>query len=90
MQFAWQMKKLDSYISTKRSFLNRLIVIVYNVVWWVPMVLPFSKIIDYQMGFILFFLVTFIRATANLYRVNILKLELVENFPLRGPENLNK
>ena len=85
LQFAWQMKKLDNYISTKQSPLNRITVITYNIVWWIPIVLPFVDLADYRTSSIIFFFVTLARAFANLYRVNVLKLEQAENFPLRGP-----
>ena len=61
------------------SFANWLTFVAYNVVWWIPVVLPFTKIIDYRTGFIAFFVVTVIRAGANLYRNNVLTLEQAAN-----------
>ena len=58
---------------------------VYNAVWWVPIILAFTKVIDYQAGFVSFFIITFIRAAANLYRNNALTREQAEVFPLRAP-----
>jgi hypothetical protein len=49
------------------------------------MILPFTKIMDYRTGFIVFFVVIIIRAVANLIRNNVLKPEQGENFPLRIP-----
>jgi hypothetical protein len=48
-------------------------------------VLPFTKIIDYRTGFIALFIITVIRAGANLYRNNLLSPEQAESFPLRAP-----
>ena len=84
MRFAWLRKNSADYVSVEQSFTNRLIYIAYNVIWWIPIVLPFTKIIDYRTGFIAFFVVTIIRAGVNLYRNNILNPEQAESFPLRA------
>jgi hypothetical protein len=85
MRFARLRKNSANHVSVKQSFTNRLIFIAYNVVWWIPIVLPFTQIIDYRTGFIVFFVVTFIRAVANLYRNNVLTPEQAESFPFRAP-----
>jgi len=59
--------------------------VAYNVIYWIPIILPFTKIIDYRTGFIAFFAVIIIRAVANLIRNNVLKPEQAESFPLRIP-----
>jgi hypothetical protein len=69
----------------KQSFTRRLIYIAYNIIWWLPIVLPLIKVIDYRTGFISFLIVTIFRAFANLYRNNILTPEQAENFSLRAP-----
>jgi hypothetical protein len=84
MRFAWLKKNSADYVSVEQSFTNRLIYIAYNVIWWIPIVLPFTKIIDYRTGFIAFFVVTVIRAGVNLYRNNVLNPEQAESFPLRA------
>ena len=84
MRFAWLRKNSADYVSVEQSFTNRLIYIAYNVIWWIPIVLPFTKIIDYRTGFIAFFVVTVIRAGVNLYRNNVLNPEQAEGFPLRA------
>jgi hypothetical protein len=84
MRFAWLKKNSTNDISAKQSSINRVIYIAYNVIWWIPIVLPFTGIIDYRTGFIAFFLVTMIRAAANLYRNNVLNPEQAESFPLRA------
>jgi hypothetical protein len=85
MRFAWLRENSPNHVSVKQSLTNRFIFIVYNVVWWIPVVLPFTRTIDYRTGFIAFFVVTIIRAVANLYRNNVLTPEQAENFPLRAP-----
>ena len=85
MRFAWLRENSPNHVSVKQSLTNRLIFIAYNVVWWIPVVLPFTGTIDYRTGFIAFFVVTIIRAVANLYRNNVLTPEHAENFPLRAP-----
>jgi hypothetical protein len=85
MRFAWLRENSGNDVPVKQSFANRLIFIAYNVVWWIPIVLPFTKAIDYRTGFIAFLIITIIRAIANLFRNNVLKGEQAENFPLRAP-----
>ena len=85
MRVAWQMKNSGNDVSVTQSFTHRLIYIAYNVFWWIPILLPFTRIIDYQTGFILLFIVTLIRAGANLYRNNALTPEQAAYFPLRSP-----
>ena len=57
----------------------------YNVIYWIPIILPFTGIIEYRTGFIAFFVVIIIRAVANLYRNNVLTLEQAEIYPFRIP-----
>ena len=83
MRFAWLRKNSANYVSVKQSFTNRLTFVAYNVVWWIPILLPFTKIIDYSTAFIVFAVITFIRAAANLIRNNVLKPERAESFPFR-------
>jgi len=85
MRFAWQRKNSADQVSAQQSLTNRLVLIAYNLVWWIPLVLTFTKIIDYRTGFIAFFVVTIIRAGANLYRNNILEPGPAEAFPFRAP-----
>ena len=87
MRFAWIRKNSANHVSVKRVFTHplNLIMMAYNVVWWIPIVLPFTKTIDYRTGFIAFLVVTVIRLVANLIRNNVLKLEQAESFPLRAP-----
>ena len=85
MRFAWLREKSGKDVQVEQSLTTRLIFIAYNVIWWVPVVLPFTKIIDYRTGFIAFLIITIIRAMANLFRNNVLEGEQAEYFPLRAP-----
>jgi len=85
MRFAWLRQNSANPVSVKPSATNRLIFIAYNVVWWIPILLPFTGIIDYRTGFSAFFVITIIRAGVNLYRNNALEPAQAENFPLRAP-----
>jgi hypothetical protein len=85
MRVAWQMENSGNDAPVTQSFTRRLIYIAYNVIWWVPIVLPLTGIIDYRMGFILLFVITLIRAGANLYRNNALTPKQAAYFPLRSP-----
>ena len=84
MRFAWQRKNSTNSVTVKKSLTNRIIYIVFNVVWWVPVVPAFTGTIDYRTGFIGFAIISFARLAANLYRNNVLKGEQAEFFPLRG------
>ena len=57
----------------------------YNVVYWIPVILPFTRIMDYRTGFIALFIIVIIRAVANLIRNNLLTLEQAEIYPFRIP-----
>ena len=84
MRFAWLNKDSATNGSDTQSFTNRLVYIAYNVVWWIPVVLAVTKIIDYQTAFIALFVLTVTRAVVNLYRNNVLNPEQAESFPLRA------
>jgi hypothetical protein len=85
MRFAWLREQSPDPVASKESLTNRLVCITYNLVWWIPIVLAFAKVIDYRAGSIAFFAITVVRAIANLYRNNTLTLEQAEAFPLRSP-----
>jgi hypothetical protein len=85
MRVAWKLKNSGNDVPVSQSFTRRLIYIAYNVFFWIPIVLPFTRIIDYRTGFILLFVVTVIRAGADLYRNNVLSPEQAAYFPLRSP-----
>jgi hypothetical protein len=87
MRFAWEKRNSANYVSTKKGFTHplNLVMIAYNVVWWIPIILTFTGTIDYTTGFITFLVVTIIRLGANLLRNNVLKPEQAVDFLLRSP-----
>ncbi|MDH4212050.1 MAG: hypothetical protein OEV79_11445 [candidate division WOR-3 bacterium] len=87
MRFAWQKKKSSNDVPTTKEPTStyRLIMVAYNIVWWIPIVLPVIGVIDYRTGFSTFLAVTVVRVAANLFRNNVLKPEHAEHFPLRSP-----
>ncbi|MGD8599089.1 MAG: hypothetical protein PVJ26_18885, partial [Anaerolineae bacterium] len=85
MRFAWLREQSGDPTPAQPSATNRLIVIVYNLIWWVPIVLGFFKVIDYQTAFVAFLIITIFRAIANVIRNNVLTPEQAQTFPLRSP-----
>ncbi len=79
----WREKTGDD--SFKEGWLSKLTMVLYNVLWWSPLVLPFTGTISYLQGFILFMVITYVRLTANFIRNNVLSLDRAINFPLRIP-----
>ena len=86
-RFVWLRQNSDDTIPVKLKFAHplNLLFIAYNVIYWLPMILPFTKIIEYRTGFVAMFVVVIIRAIANLYRNNLLTLEQAEVYPFRIP-----
>jgi hypothetical protein len=87
MRFAWQAKKSNGTGPVKQGFTHpmNLIMVAYNVLWWVPIILPFTGAIDFRTGFVALLVVTVIRLVANLVRNNVLDPEQAAAFPLRSP-----
>ncbi len=85
MRFAYLREKSGKDKKIENGTINLIIMIVYNVVWWLPIILSFSKVMEYKTGFISFFVITIIRAIFNLFRNNILKGDTAEKFPFRAP-----
>ena len=85
MRFACLRERSADAVSVVQSLTNRIVFVTYNAVWWLPIVLRILGIVDYGTAFLVFFLLTLIRAVANLYRNNVLTLEQAESFPLRSP-----
>jgi hypothetical protein len=59
--------------------------VVYNIVWWIPLILAVLGTIEYDTAFVAFFALTLLRAVANFYRNNFLTPEQAEVFVLRSP-----
>ena len=88
MRFALLRKKSGKPVPPKLRITHplNLIFLFYNIViYWTPIILPFTGAIDYRTGFIMLFIVIIIRGIANLVRNNVLMLEQSEKFPLRSP-----
>ena len=87
MRFAWVRQKENRDAPPKKVFTHplNLLIIAYNVIWWIPIILPFTGAISYYVGFLSFLVLTAIRLIANLIRNNVLDLEKAEVFPLRSP-----
>ena len=85
MRFARLRENSANHVPVKQTSTKRLIFVAYNVVWWIPIVLPLAKLIDYRTGFIAFLAITIVRAVANLYRNNVLAPGQAGDFPLRAP-----
>ena len=84
MRFAWLRKNSPDDASVKLEGLNRLIRMLYNLIWWAPIVLTLLQVIDHDTGFILFVVITVVRLAANLYLNNVLEPERFESFPFRA------
>ena len=88
MRFALLRKQSGKPVPPKLRVTHplNLIFLFYNIViYWTPIILPFTGAIDYRTGFIVFFIVIIIRGIANLVRNNVLMPEQAESFPLRSP-----
>lgn len=67
------------------SVADRMILVAYNFVWWVPVVLPVLGLISYTAGLVGFLIISMARAMVNLYRNNVMPVERAQRFPLRSP-----
>ncbi len=85
MRFARRWKEATGSDSFEQGSFSRVIFIAYNLVWWLPILLPIAGFISYEAGFVSFTIVTLIRLIANLYRNNVLSLEKAVSFPFRIP-----
>ena len=85
MRFAWLREESGDPAPAQPGAINRLIFVTYNVIWWAPIVLGFTKVIDYRTAFVAFLIITIFRAMANVVRNNLLAPEQAETFPLRSP-----
>lgn len=65
--------------------LERSALVAYNLVWWVPLVLPILRVMSYRQGFVAFLAITSLRALINSYRMNVMPVAAAERFPLRQP-----
>ena len=86
MRFAWQIKNRKLAKPARQPFTHpaNLTMIVYNIIWWVPLVLALTGAISYPAAFIAFLAVTAGRLAVNLIRNNVLRPEAAVAFPLRS------
>jgi hypothetical protein len=85
LRFARLQESSPDYVRPKETALSRLILVIYNIVWWMPLVLTLTKVFDYRTGSIAMLAVTLVRAIANLVRNNVLDVDQAQVFPLRAP-----
>jgi hypothetical protein len=85
MRFAWQRENSPNRVPAQASLPSRLVYAAFNILYWVPIVLPLTRRMDYRTGFMVLFAVLIFRSAANLYRNNFLGLEQAETFPFRSP-----
>jgi len=86
-RFAWERKHSEDPTPRKLGAGHPYtwILVVYNLVYWVPIALPFTDAMTYRAGVIGIAVLIAVRATANLVRNNLLSLDQAEVFPLRIP-----
>ncbi len=64
---------------------ERLILVVYNLTWWVPVLLAVLGILSFWAGSLGFVTISVLRAVVNVCRINALPIEAAQRFPLRSP-----
>ena len=90
MRFAWLRKNSANNVSVKQGFSQPQVYIrmAFNATFWIALLFPFIGIIDYGTGLLAFLVVTIMRLVANIYRINVIRPEQADNFPLRGSSYL--
>lgn len=83
MRFAWLLEQAGE--ERNESIIGRSIFVLYNLVYWIPVVLPLFGEMDYQTSFVIFVLINVFRTFANAYRINLMPIEQAQVFPLRAP-----
>lgn len=84
MRFAWLHKSTTNNLPAKPGCGISLSRMVYNAVWWIPILLALAGTITYGAGFIGFAIVTTLRLVANLVVNNVLTVEQAGTFPFRA------
>ncbi len=84
MRFA-SLRTKESRVAPAATSSERLMLIAYNVAWWVPVVLPILGVMSHRAGFVAFLAVTVVRALVNSYRINVMSVAAAERLPLRSP-----
>lgn len=84
MRFAWLHRSTADKPPVKLGCGISLSRMVYNAVWWIPVLLALAGTISYGAGFIGFAIVTMLRLVANLVVNNVLTVEQAGTFPFRA------
>ena len=84
MRFAW-LRTREGRDTPSQTSGERLTLIAYNAIWWIPVVLPILGVISARTGFMAFLAITVVRALVNAYRINIMPVAAGERLPLRQP-----
>ena len=84
MRFAWLRTK-ENRDAPAATLGERLILVAYNVAFWVPVVMPILGVISYRVGFVAFLAITVVRALINGYRINVMPVAAAERMPFRQP-----
>jgi len=84
MRFAWLRAEEGRDVPSQTSG-ERLTLVIYNAVWWIPVVLPILGVISPRAGFMAFLAITVVRALVNAYRINVMPVAAGERLPLRQP-----
>ena len=85
LRFAWLRSTRGLEPHRPPTSADRLILVGYNAVWWVPLALVVAGLVSYRVGLLAFLAVSVSRAAVNLYRTNIMPVERALSFPLRLP-----
>ncbi|MGB5757373.1 MAG: hypothetical protein WBM50_10695 [Acidimicrobiales bacterium] len=84
MRFAWLRTK-ENRDAPAVTLGERLILVAYNVAFWVPVAMPILGVISYRVGFVAFLAITVVRALINGYRINVMPVAAAERMPFRQP-----
>ena len=84
MRFAW-LRSEEGREAPVATSAERVTLVAYNAVWWIPVVLPVLGVISVRAGFVAFLVITVVRALINAYRINVMPVAAAERLPLRQP-----
>ena len=85
MRFAWLRENSENTATIEQSSISRLVYVVYNIAWWIPLVLAILGTIDYDTAFVAFFVYSLFRDVFNFYMNNFIMPVLADFFPLSSP-----
>lgn len=85
MRFAWLRSRQGLDKAPDLGSGGRVTLVVYNAIWWLPIVFAILGVMSYKDASVSFLAITVFRAAANLYRNNVLSIEAGQRFLLRSP-----